>query len=335
MQATETRGLDIEVIQQKIRQESAFVERLLGEMSNVIVGQKTMIERLLVGLLADGHVLMEGVPGLAKTLTVRTLARAIDTTFRRIQFTPDLLPADLIGTLVYDPKDQEFKTKRGPIFANIILADEINRSPAKVQSALLEAMQEHTVTIGEHSYPLDDPFLVLATQNPIEQEGTYPLPEAQVDRFMLKLAVDYPSDSEELEIMRRMSTGKAADVRPVVTPAEIIRARAAVEMIYMDPQVEQYIVNLVLATRDPKAYGLGDLEELIGYGASPRATICLAKTARAHAFLRHRGFVTPDDVRAMGMDVLRHRVLVTYEAEAEDVTPEDVVRRVLDSIEVP
>jgi MoxR-like ATPase len=341
MQATETRSttgaksLDIEVIQQKIRQESAFVERLLAEVGNVIVGQKTMVERLLIGLLADGHVLMEGVPGLAKTLTVRTLARAIDTTFRRIQFTPDLLPADLIGTLVYDPKDQEFKTKRGPIFANIILADEINRSPAKVQSALLEAMQEHTVTIGEHSYPLDDPFLVLATQNPIEQEGTYPLPEAQVDRFMLKLSVDYPTDAEELEIMRRMSTGKVADVQPVVTPAEIVRARSAAEMIYMDPQVERYIVDLVLATRDPAKYGLKDLVELIGYGASPRATICLAKTARAHAFLRHRGFVTPDDVRAMAMDVLRHRVLVTYEAEAEDVTSEDVVRRVIDSVEVP
>ena len=332
---THTKTLDIEVIQQKIRQESAFVERLQAEVGNVIVGQKTMVERLLIGLLADGHVLMEGVPGLAKTLTVRTLARAIDTTFRRIQFTPDLLPADLIGTLVYDPKDQEFKTRRGPIFANIILADEINRSPAKVQSALLEAMQEHTVTIGEHSYPLDDPFLVLATQNPIEQEGTYPLPEAQVDRFMLKLSVVYPSDTEELEIMRRMSTGKVADVKPVVTPAEIVRARGAVEMIYMDPQVERYIVDLVLATRDPAKYGLKDLEELIGYGASPRATICLAKTARAHAFLRHRGFVTPDDVRAMGMDVLRHRVLVTYEAEAEDVTSEDIVRRVLDSVEVP
>jgi MoxR-like ATPase len=338
MPATETneaKGLDIEVIQQKIRQESAFVERLLAEVASVIVGQKTMVERLLVGLLADGHVLMEGVPGLAKTLTVRTLARAIDTTFRRIQFTPDLLPADLIGTLVYDPKDQEFKTKRGPIFANIILADEINRSPAKVQSALLEAMQEHTVTIGEHSYALDDPFLVLATQNPIEQEGTYPLPEAQVDRFMLKLSVDYPTDAEELEIMRRMSTGKVADVKPVVTPAEILRARAAAEMIYMDPQVERYIVDLVLATRDPAKHGLKDLVELIGYGASPRATICLAKTARAHAFLRHRGFVTPDDVRAMAMDVLRHRVLVTYEAEAEDVTSEDVVRRVIDSVEVP
>jgi MoxR-like ATPase len=335
MTATETKSLDIEVIQQKIKQESAFVERLLAEVSGVIVGQKTMVERLLIGLLANGHVLMEGVPGLAKTLTVRTLARAIDTTFRRIQFTPDLLPADLIGTLIYDPKDQEFKTRHGPIFANIILADEINRSPAKVQSALLEAMQEHTVTIGETTYALDDPFLVLATQNPIEQEGTYPLPEAQVDRFMLKLAVDYPTDVEELEIMRRMSTGKPSEPRPVVTPAEIVRARAAVEMIYMDPQVERYIVDLVLATRNPAAYGLKDLEELISYGASPRATICLAKTARAHAFLRRRGFVTPDDVRAMGMDVLRHRVLVTYEAEAEDVTPEDVVRRVLDSVEVP
>ncbi|MEQ1856671.1 MAG: MoxR family ATPase [Longimicrobiales bacterium] len=335
MTATESKGLDIEVIQQKIKQESAFVERLMAEVGSVIVGQKTMVERLLIGLLADGHVLMEGVPGLAKTLTVRTLARAIDTKFRRIQFTPDLLPADLIGTLVYDPKDQEFKTKRGPIFANIILADEINRSPAKVQSALLEAMQEHTVTIGEHSYALDDPFLVLATQNPIEQEGTYPLPEAQVDRFMLKLAVEYPTDAEELEIMRRMSTGKAAEPKPVVTPAEIVRARTAVEMIYMDPQVERYIVDLVLATRNPAAYGLADLKELISYGASPRATICLAKTARAHAFLRHRGFVTPDDVRAMGMDVLRHRVMVTYEAEAEEVTPEDVVRRILDSVEVP
>jgi len=332
---TETQSLDIELIQQKIKLESAFVDRLLSQVGQVIVGQKTMVHRLLVGLLADGHVLMEGVPGLAKTLTVRTLARAIDTTFRRIQFTPDLLPADLIGTLVYDPKDQEFKTKKGPIFANIILADEINRSPAKVQSALLEAMQEHTVTIGEHSYRLDDPFLVLATQNPIEQEGTYPLPEAQVDRFMLKLAVEYPTDDEELEIMRRMSTGAPAEIEPVVSPEEIIRARSAVEMIYMDPQVERYIVDLVLATRKPDAYGLRDLTDLIGYGASPRATICLAKTARAHAFLQHRGFVTPDDVRAMGMDVLRHRVLVTYEAEAEEVTPEDIIRRILDRVEVP
>jgi MoxR-like ATPase len=335
VQGPQSKSLDIEVIQQKIRQESAFVERLLAEVGRVIVGQRTMVERLLIGLLADGHVLMEGVPGLAKTLTVRTLARAIDTKFRRIQFTPDLLPADLIGTLVYDPKDQEFKTKKGPVFANIILADEINRSPAKVQSALLEAMQEHTVTIGEHSYRLEEPFLVLATQNPIEQEGTYPLPEAQVDRFMLKLAVEYPTDEEELQIMRRMSTGAPEEVEPVATPAEILRARSAVEMIYMDPQVERYIVDLVMATRNPKAYRLDDLDDLISFGASPRATICLARTARAHAFLQHRGFVTPDDVRAMGMDVLRHRVLVTYEAEAEEVTPEDVVRRILDSVEVP
>jgi MoxR-like ATPase len=332
---TETQTLDIEVIQAKVRQESAFVERLLSEVGRVIVGQTTMVERLLIGLLANGHVLMEGVPGLAKTMTVKTLAQAIDTTFRRLQFTPDLLPADLIGTLVYDPKDQAFKTRKGPIFANIILADEINRSPAKVQSALLEAMQERTVTIGEHSFALDDPFLVLATQNPIEQEGTYPLPEAQVDRFMLKLAVEYPTGDEELQIMRRMSAGPVPEVSPVVTPDEIVRARSAAEMIYMDHQVERYIVDLVLATRDPAAYGLNDLTGLIAFGASPRATICLAKTARAHAFLRHRGFVTPDDVRAMGMDVLRHRVLVTYEAEAEEVAPEDVVRRILDSVEVP
>ena len=331
----ETATLDIEVIQQKIQQESAFVERLLAEVGRVIVGQKMMVERLLIGLLADGHVLMEGVPGLAKTLTVKTLAEAIDTKFRRLQFTPDLLPADLIGTLIYDPKDQEFKTKKGPLFSNIILADEINRSPAKVQAALLEAMQERTVTIGENTVPLDDPFLVLATQNPIEQEGTYPLPEAQVDRFMLKLSVEYPTGDEELQIMRRMSAGVSAKVNPVVSPEEIVRARKATEMIYMDSQVERYIVDLILATRDPAAYGLADLKELIAFGASPRATICLAKTARAHAFLRRRGFVTPDDVRAMGMDVLRHRVLVTYEAEAEEVTPEDVVRRILDSVEVP
>ena len=332
---TETKGLDIEAIQQKIQQESAFVERLQSEVARVIVGQKTMVQRLLIGLLADGHVLMEGVPGLAKTLTVRTLAQAIDTKFQRLQFTPDLLPADLIGTLIYDPKDQEFKTKKGPIFANIILADRINRSPAKVQSALLEAMQEQTVTIGEHSFVLEDPFLVLATQNPIEQEGTYPLPEAQVDRFMLKLDVEYPTGDEELEIMRRMSAGPVPVVQPVVTPDEIVRARSAAEMIYMDPQVERYIVDLILATRDPAAYGMEDLKELISFGASPRATIYLAKTARAHAFLQHRGFVTPDDVRAMGMDVLRHRVLVTYEAEAEEVTSEDVVRRILDHVEVP
>ena len=294
-----------------------------------------MVERLLIGLLANGHVLMEGVPGLAKTLTIRTLASAIDTSFQRLQFTPDLLPADLIGTLIYDPKDQEFKTKKGPIFANLILADEINRSPAKVQSALLEAMQERTVTIGEHSYPLDDPFLVLATQNPIEQEGTYPLPEAQVDRFMLKLSVGYPSRDEELEIMQRMSAGPPAEVQGVVTADEIVSARRAVEMIYMDPQVERYIVDLVFATRDPGASGLDDLDELIAFGASPRASISLARGARAHAFLKRRGFVTPEDVRAVGLDVLRHRVLLTYEAEAEEVTSEDVVTRILNTVEVP
>lgn len=326
---------DIEVIQEKIQQESLFLPKLLEEVGRVIVGQGTMVERLLIGLLADGHVLMEGVPGLAKTLTVRTLAKAVDTKFRRLQFTPDLLPADLVGTLVYDPKVQEFKTKKGPIFANIILADEINRSPAKVQSALLEAMQERTVTIGENTFPLEAPFLVLATQNPIEQEGTYPLPEAQVDRFMLKLSVEYPNRDEELQIMRRMSTGPEEKVDPVVGPEEILRARKAVEMIYLDQQVEQYIVELVLATRDPASHGLEDLSDLISYGASPRASIYLAKTARAHAFLRRRGFVTPDDVRAMAMDVLRHRVLLTYEAEAEEVTAEDVVTQILNSVEVP
>ena len=326
---------DIEAIQQRIHAESAFVERLLDAVGRVIVGQRTMIERLLVGLLADGHVLMEGVPGLAKTMTVRTLADAVATTFRRIQFTPDLLPADLIGTLVYDPRQSEFKTRKGPIFANIILADEINRSPAKVQSALLEAMQERTVTIGDASYPLDSPFLVLATQNPIEQEGTYPLPEAQVDRFMLKLAVTYPDKDEELEILRRMAGGPAPEVEAVVEPDEILRARKAVDLIYMDPQVERYIVDLVFATRTPKDYDLADLSDLIAFGASPRATINLARAARAHAFLRRRGYVTPEDVRSIGPDVLRHRVLLTYEAEAEEVTAETVVERVLNSIEVP
>ena len=326
---------DIEAIQQRIHAESAFVERLLDAVGRVIVGQRTLVERLLVGLLADGHVLMEGVPGLAKTMTVRTLADAVATTFRRIQFTPDLLPADLVGTLVYDPRQSEFRTRKGPIFANIILADEINRSPAKVQSALLEAMQERTVTIGDASYALDSPFLVLATQNPIEQEGTYPLPEAQVDRFMLKLAVSYPGKDEELEILRRMSAGPAPEVEAVVEPDEILRARKAVDLIYMDPQVERYIVDLVFATRTPNDYDLGDLSGLIAFGASPRATISLARAARAHAFLRRRGYVTPEDVRSIGPDVLRHRVLLTYEAEAEEVTAETVVRRVLNSIEVP
>jgi len=325
----------IEALNKKIQQECVFVDKLTGEIGKVIVGQKYMIDRLLIGLLSNGHILLEGVPGLAKTMTVRTLSSAIQTKFQRIQFTPDLLPADLVGTLIYDQHDGKFKTKKGPIFANIILADEINRSPAKVQSALLEAMQERTVTIGENTFPLDDPFLVLATQNPIEQEGTYPLPEAQVDRFMLKLSVGYPSKEEELEIMRRMTKGKEPRADSVVSPKDIVKARAVVEDIYIDPKIEQYIVDIVSATRTPKDYGLEDLEALIAYGASPRASINLAKTAKAHAFLQRRGYVTPEDVRAVGMDVLRHRVIITYEAEAEETSSEDVVRKVLNKIEVP
>jgi len=326
---------EIEAIHQKIQKESVFVEKIMTEVGNVIVGQQYMVERLLIGFLSNGHVLLEGVPGLAKTLTVRTLSQAIKTRFQRIQFTPDLLPADLIGTLIYNQKDGKFMTKKGPVFSNVILADEVNRSPAKVQSALLEAMQERTVTIGEETFRLDDPFLVLATQNPIEQEGTYPLPEAQVDRFMLKLSVDYPTPGEELEIMRRMTRGPEPNARPVVTPKDIIQARNVVEEIYIDPKIEQYIVDIVFATRNPAKAGLNDLGELIAYGASPRASIYLAKAAKAHAFLRKRGYVTPEDVRAIGMDVLRHRVIVTYEAEAEEVTAEDVVRKVLNKIEVP
>jgi len=326
---------DIQAIHEKIQKESQFVEKLTEELGKVIVGQTYMIDRLLIGLLSRGHVLLEGVPGLAKTLTVRMLSNAIKTGFNRIQFTPDLLPADILGTLIFDQSSGKFKTKKGPIFTNIILADEINRSPAKVQSALLEAMQERTVTIGDQTFALEEPFLVLATQNPIEQEGTYPLPEAQVDRFMLKLSVTYPNPEEELEILRRMSKGPEPDVEPVVTPKDILKAREVVEEIYMDPKIEQYIVDIVFATRDPEKYGLDDLKELINYGASPRASIYLAKAARAHAFLQRRGFVTPEDVRAIGMDVLRHRVLVTYEAEAEEVTSEDVVRKVLNKVEVP
>ncbi|HDQ44429.1 MAG TPA: MoxR family ATPase [bacterium] len=326
---------DVEAIHKKIQTESEFVDKLTKEMAGVIVGQTYMVERLLIGLLSNGHVLLEGVPGLAKTLTVRTLSAAIQTAFHRIQFTPDLLPADLIGTLIFDQKKGEFQTKKGPIFANLILADEINRSPAKVQSALLEAMQERTVTIGETTYPLDDPFLVLATQNPIEQEGTYPLPEAQVDRFMLKLSIGYPTPEEELAIMERMTHGPEPRANPVVSPRDIVKARAVVEEIYIDPKIRKYIVDIVFATRNPKEYGLEDLSEVIAYGASPRASINLAKASKAHAFLQKRGYVTPEDVRAIGMDVLRHRVIVTYEAEAEEVTSEDVVRKVLNKIEVP
>jgi MoxR-like ATPase len=295
-----------------------------------------MIERLLIGLLADGHVLLEGVPGLAKTLTVSALSQTIGTDFQRIQFTPDLLPADLLGTLVYNQKKGTFSIKKGPIFTNIILADEINRSPAKVQSALLESMQERQVTIGERTFNLDDPFLVLATQNPIEQEGTYPLPEAQVDRFMLKIGVDYPTRDEELEIMRRMArTNERPSVRSVATPEQILRARDVLNDLYVDERVEQYIVDLVLTSRNPETEGLDDLVTLVEYGASPRASINLNLAARAHAFLQHRAYVTPEDVRAVAMDVLQHRIVITYEAEAEQVTPVDIVERILNTVEVP
>ncbi|MDZ7266379.1 MAG: MoxR family ATPase [candidate division KSB1 bacterium] len=328
-------NVDIQAINEKIRRESAFVEKLTREIGKVIVGQKYMVERLLVGLLSNGHILLEGVPGLAKTLAVKTLSAAIQTKFQRIQFTPDLLPADLIGTLIYDQRNGQFTTKKGPIFANLILADEINRSPAKVQSALLEAMMERQVTIGENTFKLDDPFLVLATQNPIEQEGTYPLPEAQVDRFMLKLAIGYPNKEEELEIMRRMTRGHPVQVTPVVQPEDIRRARQVVTEVYIDEKIERYIIDLVFATREPKKYGLAELEDLIQFGASPRASIFLAQAAKAHAFLRGRGYVTPEDVRSIGLDVMRHRIILTYEAEAEEKTTEYVMAQVLSRIEVP
>jgi MoxR-like ATPase len=326
---------DIEAINALVREESQFVDRLIEEISKVIVGQRTMIERLLIGVLTGGHVLLEGVPGLAKTLTIRTLADAIRAKFQRLQFTPDLLPADLIGTMIYNQKDGAFTPKKGPIFANVILADEINRAPAKVQSALLEAMQERQVTIGDQTYPLDELFLVLATQNPIEQEGTYPLPEAQIDRFMLKIKVDYPTKREERSILDRMSDGREDfGVERIIAPETLLRARKAVNSVYIDEKIKNYIVDLVWATRNPRDE-LSDLAALIQYGASPRATIYLARAAKAHAFLRHRGHVIPDDVKTVGMDVLRHRVILTYEAEAEEKTPEDVVQAIFDRVEVP
>ena len=312
-----------------------LVHGVQREMAKRVVGQDYMVERLLISLLTGGHVLLEGVPGLAKTLTVRTLAETISTTFHRIQFTPDLLPADVVGTLVYDQSTGQFSVKRGPIFANIILADEINRAPAKVQAALLEAMQEKQVTIGGTTYKLEEPFLVLATQNPIEQEGTYPLPEAQVDRFMLKLRIGYPTRDEEKEIMRRMAGGEPIDVRHVATPQAILEARGRVSELYMDDRIVDYIVDIVHATREPADAGLKDLAPLIEFGASPRATIALAQASRAHAFLRGRSFVTPDDVKAIAPDVLRHRVLTTFEAEAEEVTSDEIVTRVLAKIESP
>ena len=327
---------DLTLINDKIARESAFVDELLAEVGRVVVGQHYMVERLLIGLLGGGHVLLEGVPGLAKTLTVSSLASAIGTRFQRIQFTPDLLPADLLGTLVYNQKEGNFFIKKGPIFANIILADEINRSPAKVQSALLESMQERQVTIGETTFPLEEPFLVLATQNPIEQEGTYPLPEAQVDRFMLKIKVDYPTRDEELEIMRRMArTGEKVQVKSVVTPQQILSARAVLNELYIDERVEQYIVDLVVASRQPAKYRLSSLVPYVQFGASPRASINLNLAARAHAFLQHRAYVTPEDVRSVTLDVMRHRIATTYEAEAEEVTSDDLTQRILETVEVP
>jgi len=327
--------LDIKRIGEKVREESSFVQRVTDEIGKVIVGQKYIVERLLLGMLANGHILIEGVPGLAKTMAVTTLARTLRMKFQRIQFTPDLLPADLIGTLIYNPRSGEFSVKKGPIFANVILADEINRAPAKVQSALLEAMQEKQVTIGEQTFLLDKPFLVLATQNPIEQEGTYPLPEAQVDRFMLKLKITYPNRSEELQILNRMAfTEKLIEVEPVVSPEDIVRARTVVDEIYIDDKIKEYIVDIVFATREPKKYGL-ELEQYIEYGASPRATLYLTVLSKAYAFMQGRGYVTPQDVKSIGMDVLRHRVIISYEAEAEDKTSEDIVQKVFDEIQVP
>ena len=326
---------DIKDIADVIKEESKILSNLIDEMGKVIVGQKHLIERLLIGILANGHILLEGVPGLAKTLSVMTMAKAMKIKYQRIQFTPDLLPADLIGTLIYNPRSGEFTTKKGPLFSNIILADEINRAPAKVQSALLESMQERQVTIGNKTFKLDDPFLVLATQNPIEQEGTYPLPEAQVDRFMLKLNIDYPSKSEEREILERMAvTETNIKVKSVISPGDIKRLRSVVDQIYIDDNIKDYIVDLVIATREPGKYNL-DLDEFIEYGASPRATIYLTIASKAYAFLKGRGYVTPQDVKSIGMDVLRHRVILTYEAEAEEMTPEKVIQNIFDNIEVP
>ena len=325
---------DVQAVQEKVQQEAAIVEQLLGEVRRVIVGQRYLLERMTIGLLTRGHLLLEGVPGLAKTLAVRTFARAVRGEFQRIQFTPDLLPADLTGTLIYNQKEGTFVPRKGPLFANFVLADEVNRAPAKVQSALLESMQERQVTLGDTTYTLPEPFLVLATQNPIEQEGTYPLPEAQVDRFMLKLKIDYPTAEEEREILDRMTGMQEPEATPVIALEDLERARRTTHTIYVDDRVKDYVVRLVQATRYPREYHL-DLEGLVQYGASPRATIYLLTAARAHAFIKGRGFVTPEDVKAVGHDVLRHRVILSFEAEAESVTPDEVVQRVFDAVEVP
>ncbi|MEA3499693.1 MAG: MoxR family ATPase [Candidatus Marinimicrobia bacterium] len=327
---------DLQLLNEQIKSESKFIQQIQTELSKVLIGQKNMVRRLLIGLLSDGHILLEGVPGLAKTLAVKSLAQAINTEFHRLQFTPDLLPSDLIGTLVYNQKESTFDVKKGPIFANIILADEINRSPAKVQSALLEAMQERQVTIGDKTYKLDEPFLVLATQNPIEQEGTYPLPEAQVDRFMLKVKIDYPSQEEELQILDLMTGNKLPDeIENIVKTDVILKAKKVVRNIYVDEKIHKYVTDLVFATRYPKKYGLENISELIDYGASPRASINLINAAKANAFLNKRGYVTPEDIRELGHDVLRHRLILSFEAEAEEITVEDIIKTIFDTIPVP
>ena len=328
-------SVNIKELNEKIQRESAFVDMVTLEMNKVIVGQKQLVENLLIGLLANGHILLEGVPGLAKTLAINTLASIVDAKFSRIQFTPDLLPADLIGTLIYSQKQEEFKIRKGPIFANFVLADEINRSPAKVQSALLEAMQERQVTIGDNSFKLPEPFLVMATQNPIEQEGTYPLPEAQVDRFMLKVVVNYPKKEEEKLIIRMNNSGKFPVANSVIKPEDILRAREVVREVYMDEKIERYIVDIVFATRTPEEYGLSRLKNLISYGGSPRASINLAMAAKAYAFIRRRGYVIPEDVRAVCYEVLRHRIGHTYEAEAENITSENIITEIMNAVEVP
>jgi len=326
---------DIVSLNEKIAEESALVEDLLAEVRKVIVGQQAMIERLLIGLFTGGHILLEGVPGLAKTLTVSTLASAVDAQFSRIQFTPDLLPADLVGTLIFNQKTGEFTPKKGPVFTNFVLADEINRAPAKVQSALLECMQEHQVTIGSTTYPLEDPFLVMATQNPIEQEGTYPLPEAQVDRFMFKVLVGYPTKEEEYRILERFSRRQEVTVKPKASLEQIRHMRGVVGTIYMDEKVKRYILDIVFATRNPSEYGIEDIADLIEFGSSPRATLYLAEASKAHAFLRGRGYVIPEDVKVMGPDVLRHRIILTYEAEAEEITTDDIILKVFEHVKVP
>ena len=328
-------AVNIKELNERIQRESAFVDILSMEMNKVIVGQKHLVENLLIGLLANGHILLEGVPGLAKTLAINTLASAVDAKFSRIQFTPDLLPADVLGTLIYSQKTEQFTVKKGPVFANFVLADEINRSPAKVQSALLEAMQERQVTIGDETFRLPDPFLVMATQNPIEQEGTYPLPEAQVDRFMLKVVVTYPKKEEEKLIIRMNNSGEFPKPNRVLKPEDIVRAREIVREVYMDEKIEKYIVDIVYATRTPKEYGLGKLDGLISYGGSPRASISLAMAAKAYAFIKRRGYVIPEDVRAVFHDVLRHRIGLTYEAEAENVTSEEIITDIMNAVEVP